>query len=61
MPGTTCERCGFAPKDPAKSLYYSAMAERTQCVSAAACKKRRDRRPQYSDWTSPSFEQQMST
>jgi hypothetical protein len=62
MVGTTCAKCGFTPKNQS-SLYFSAMSGQTLCVSGAACKNRRARRPQYSadSWVNPSFEQQMST
>ena len=63
MPGTTCERCGFTPKAPSTALMFSALRGQTVCVSGAACKKRRDRKPQYGagSWANPSFEQMMST
>lgn len=50
----TCSRCGLTTSKPG-------VVVEGRCASAAACKKRRDQRPQYRDWTHPSFEQQMST
>ena len=53
-----CGKCGKVAKAPG---HMKAEGGQIVCISAAACKKRRDRQPQYRDWSSPSFEQQMST
>ena len=50
----TCSCCGLVTSKPGVIV-------EGRCASAAACKRRRDRRPQYRDWTSPSFEQQRRT
>lgn len=39
---TTCEVCGFTPKNPRK-IYYSTMLDQTLCDDMVACKKRQAR------------------